>query len=142
MAAAMHLGAMRAYIGIKFHPDDRNRDTIEMVSKALELSGFETTWIRRDVEKWGSVTLPPSELMTKTFEVIRACQFVVIDLTEKGVGLGIEAGYAYAQDIPIITIAREGSDISDTLRGISKTVRFYTTFTDLCTNFGELKHSS
>lgn len=122
---------MRAYIGIKFHPDDRNRETIELVSQVLNSCGFETVCVRRDLEQWGAVTFSPKELMVKTFEIIRACHLVVIDLTEKGVGLGIEAGYAYAQAIPVIAIARDGSDISDTLRGISQAVHFYRVVPDL-----------
>ncbi len=52
-------------------------------------------------------------------------------MTEKGVGLGIEAGYAYAKGIPIITIAERGSDISETLKGISKEIFFYDNIEDL-----------
>src|SRR5262249_19910731 len=130
---------MKAYLGIKFHPDDRNRETIELVSQALASCGFETVCVRRDLEKWGAVTLSPQELMTKTFEIIRACHLTVIDLTEKGVGVGIEAGYSYAQTIPIIIIAREGSDISDTLRGISQAVYFYRSPADLRECFTRLR---
>jgi hypothetical protein len=53
--------------------------------------------------------------------------------------LGIEAGYAYAQMIPVITIAREGSDISDTLRGISQGVYFYRVPADLRECFMRLR---
>jgi hypothetical protein len=56
---------------------------------------------------------------------------IVIELSEKGVGLGIEAGYAFAKGIPIITIARTGSDISETLRGISQDIFFYESYTQL-----------
>jgi nucleoside 2-deoxyribosyltransferase len=35
--------------------------------------------------------------MRLTFEKIDICDLVIIDLTEKSVGLGIEAGYAYAK---------------------------------------------
>jgi nucleoside 2-deoxyribosyltransferase len=122
---------MKAYLGIKFHPDDRNRETIELLSQTLASCGFETLCVRRDLERWGAVAMSPQQLMTRTFEIIRACHLVVIDLTEKGVGLGIEAGYAYAQMIPVITIAREGSDISDTLRGISQGVYYYRIPADL-----------
>jgi nucleoside 2-deoxyribosyltransferase len=49
----------------------------------------------------------------------------VVELSEKGVGVGIEAGYARAKGKPIITVARRESDVSDTLRGISREVFIY-----------------
>jgi 2'-deoxynucleoside 5'-phosphate N-hydrolase len=130
---------MKAYLGIKFHPDDRNRETIELLSQTLASCGFETLCVRRDLERWGAVAMSPQQLMTSTFEAIRACHLAVIDLTEKGVGLGIEAGYAYAQMIPVITVAREGSDISDTLRGISQGIFFYRAPADLRECFMRLR---
>lgn len=69
--------------------------------------------------------------MKLTFEKIDICDLVMIDLTEKGVGLGIEAGYAYAKGIPIITIAKSGSDVSETLKGISNELSFYNNIKDL-----------
>ena len=130
---------MKAFLSIKFHPDNRNRETIDLISQVLISCGFEAVCIRRDIEKWGDVHLLPNELMTKTFEVIRSCRLTVIDLTEKGVGLGIEAGYTYAQGIPIITIAREGADISSTLQGISQDVYLYSGSDDLQRFFSGLR---
>lgn len=69
--------------------------------------------------------------MKLTFDKIDICDLVIIDLTEKGVGLGVEAGYAYAKGIPIITIATSGSDISETLEGISNNIIFYNNIEDL-----------
>ncbi|KIW97527.1 uncharacterized protein Z519_01111 [Cladophialophora bantiana CBS 173.52] len=135
---------MLAYIGIKFHPDDRNRHVIEQLSDLLTSCGFETICVRRDIEKWGVISLSPRELMRETFVIIRSCQLVVIELSEKGVGLGIESGYAFAHAIPVITIARDGSDISDTLRGISEAVYVYENMADLRESFQHLeirKHS-
>jgi nucleoside 2-deoxyribosyltransferase len=63
--------------------------------------------------------------MARSFEEIDSSDLVVVDLTEKGVGLGIEAGYAHARGIPVVTIARQGADISQTLRGISAQVLWY-----------------
>ena len=51
--------------------------------------------------------------MLETFEIIESSDVAVIDLSEKGVGLGIEAGYAYSKQIPIITIS-ENQKISTT----------------------------
>ena len=65
------------------------------------------------------------------FSKIDSCKLVIIDLTEKGVGLGIEAGYAFAKGIPVITIAKCGSDVSETIAGISKKVMFYNDIEDI-----------
>ena len=69
--------------------------------------------------------------MAKTFEEIDSSDVVVTDLTERGVGLGIEAGYAYAKGVPVVAIARKGSDISATLRGISRQVFWYAGWDEL-----------
>jgi 2'-deoxynucleoside 5'-phosphate N-hydrolase len=63
--------------------------------------------------------------MRASFEAIDGSDVMVIDLTEKGVGIGIEAGYAHARGLPITTIAEAGADISETLRGISERVIIY-----------------
>ncbi len=116
---------MKAYISIKYHPDNRNRERIQAISAALERCGWQTVCIARDLEEWGRVCFNPQELMQRTFDEIDASHIIVLDLTEKGVGVGIEAGYARARGLPIITIAQTGSDISTTLRGISRRILFY-----------------
>ena len=115
---------MKAYISIKYRADNGNKDCIEKISSALERNGIETVCIARDIEKWGQVQLSPHELMQRTFAEIDSSHLVVVDLTEKGVGLGIEAGYAYAEQIPIVVITRKGSDISATLQGIARKTVF------------------
>ena len=121
---------MKAFISIKYREDNSNKDCIEKISAALEQSGFETVCIARDIEKWGGVQLSPEELMQRTFTEIDSSNLLVVDLTEKGVGLGIEAGYAYAKQIPIVVIAKKGSDISATLRGIARKLFLYEKFED------------
>jgi nucleoside 2-deoxyribosyltransferase len=116
---------VKAYIAIKYHADNRNRDCIEAIAAALEERGYQTVCIVRDVEGWGRAQLSPESLMARSFEEIDSSDLVVVDLTEKGVGLGIEAGYAHARGIPVVTIARQGADISQTLRGISAQVLWY-----------------
>ena len=115
---------MRAYISIKYREDNSNKNCIEKISFALEQNGFETVCITRDIEKWGQIELSPEELMQRTFAEIDSSDLIVVDLTEKGVGLGIEAGYAYAKGIPVVVIAKTGSDISATLQGISQKLFF------------------
>ena len=126
---------MKAYLAIKYHPDNANRPCIEGISAALEPCGFETVCIARDVERWGQVQLDPVELMDRSFAEMDGCDVVVVDLSEKGVGVGIEAGYAYARRIPILTIAAQGADISTTLQGISRGIFRYSWFGELADFF-------
>lgn len=127
-----HTPNRRAYLAIKYHADHGNRNRIEGITATLEACGFDTICIIRDLEQWGAVHFDAHTLMQKSFEAIDACDLVVVDLTEKGVGIGIEAGYAWAKHIPIVTIAQAGSDISETLRGISDGICFYERYSDLC----------
>jgi nucleoside 2-deoxyribosyltransferase len=125
----------QAYLGIKFYEDQRNRALIEMITDALLEAGWTTQVVVRDLEQWGAVQFEPQTLMARTFAIIEASDIAVIDLSEKGVGLGIEAGYAFAKGVPVFTIAREGADISTTLRGISQEVCFYRNEADLISFF-------
>jgi 2'-deoxynucleoside 5'-phosphate N-hydrolase len=122
---------MKAYIAIKYHADHSNRERIEGISAALEQQGYETVCITRDLEKWGEVQFDSGTLMQRTFDEIDTSNVMIVDLTEKGVGVGIEAGYAFAKRIPVVTIARKGSDISETLRGISQEILSYNRYDDL-----------
>ena len=108
-----------------------NKDCIQKISSALEQNGFETVCVARDIEKWGGVQLSPHELMQRTFTEIDSSNLLVVDLTEKGVGLGIEAGYAYAKQIPVVVIAKKGSDVSTTLLGIAQQLFLYDEFENL-----------
>jgi nucleoside 2-deoxyribosyltransferase len=110
---------MKAYLAIKFKEDFSNKETIENISNVFEKAGIESVAMALDGES------SPKELMEKTFKEIDSCDLMIIEFSEKGVGLGIEAGYAFARQKPIFVIAKEGSDISSTLKGISKQVIFY-----------------
>lgn len=116
---------MKIFLSIKYHTDHANRERIEAIARAVDRCGFKTICIARDVEQWGKFHFDADELMRRTFAEIDASDLVVVDLTEKGVGVGIEAGYARAKGIPIVVIAQRGVDISATLRGIARAVIFY-----------------
>jgi len=115
----------RAYFGIKYHEDNRNRDEIDSLSAALRNDGIETICIVRDVEKWGDVQLSSQELMKITFDEIDKSDFVILEMTEKGVGLGIEAGYAIAKGKPVIVLTKEVQTLSNTMQGIANAVIQY-----------------
>jgi len=114
-----------AYLGIKYYEDNRNRDEIDSLAAVLKNDGIETICIARDVEKWGDVQLSSQELMKTTFEEIDKSDLVVLEMTEKGVGLGIEAGYAAAKGKPLVVLAKDEQKLSNTVRGIADIVIIY-----------------
>ena len=128
---------MKAFLAVKYHEDMSNRAHIEALEAAIEQAGFDCMCIVRDVERWGQVELDPRELMGRTFEELGECQLLVADLAEKAVGLGIEAGYAYARGMPILTVAPQSADVSTTLEGISLRVYRYAEPAELVTPLRE-----
>lgn len=116
---------MKAYLAIKFIEDGNNKTLIEALSERLKEFGIETVVFFRDYENWGEKRFEPKELMRLSHEATDICDVVIIEFSEKGVGLGIEAGYAHAKGKPVHVIAQTGSEISDTLRGIAQSITFY-----------------
>jgi nucleoside 2-deoxyribosyltransferase len=116
---------MKIFFVIKFHEDLSNKKEIEEICESLRLAGAEIIVTARDYEKWGGVVLNSAELMRLAFKTTDESDLLLVEFSEKGVGLGIEAGYAYAKGIPIVVIAKKGSDISKTMEGVAKEVIFY-----------------
>jgi 2'-deoxynucleoside 5'-phosphate N-hydrolase len=116
---------VRAYLGAKYYEDNRNREDIELLSNVLKRNGIETVCIARDVEQWGNMQLPSTELMQKTLYEIDHSDIVILEMSEKGVGLGIEAGYACARRKPIVVLMKEGKELSTTMKGIASLVISY-----------------
>ena len=129
---------IKAYLSITPHADTRDREIVERISQVLATCGFEMVYIRRDIEQWGAIILPSNELMAAIFDAIRSCQILVVDVTEKGVAIGIDVGYAYAHSIPVFTIAQAGTEISPTLYGLSSAVGFYHNLQDMYDCFVQL----
>ncbi|MEJ0053370.1 MAG: nucleoside 2-deoxyribosyltransferase [bacterium] len=116
---------MKAYAGFKFKEDYSDRAFIESICRAIESAGIKTVVMVRDYEGWGQTRIAPGDMMPIAFRAIDDCDIVIIEFSEKGTGLGIEAGYAYAKGKPVLVIAREGAEISETLEGIASRVMFY-----------------
>lgn len=115
----------KAYFGIKFYEDHSNRTEVESITAVLNTAGIQTVCIASDVEKWGSVQLSLPELMERTFAEIDQADMVILEMSEKGVGLGIEAGYAAAKGKQLIVLIKEGGELSGTMKGIADVVITY-----------------
>jgi len=110
---------MRIFLSVKYHEDMSNRPFVEALTGALEQDGHETLLVVRDLEEWGARGFTTQALMAATFQMIDSADCLLAEQSEKGTGLGIEAGYAYARGIPVVALAREGCELSPTLTGIA-----------------------
>ena len=115
----------QVYLAVKYHADHANRGVVAEVSDALEACGLRTVCVQRDVERWGENEFTPDELMRLALAAVADSSALVVEFTEKGVGLGIEAGYATARGLPVFVLHEPGSDVSTTLQGIATEVFEY-----------------
>lgn len=115
----------KAYLGIKYYKDHRNRHVIDLLSSILLDLDVQTVCIARDIEQWGKMELHPQALMKASLEQIRQSDLVILEMTEKGVGLGIEAGYAAGTGKPLIVLTNNKKTMSTTLLGIADAVIEY-----------------
>lgn len=121
----------KAYLGIKYYPDNRNRQEIESHSAIIEKSGFDAFVVVRDIEAWGEIKLSPEELMRSSFAHLKESSICILECSVKGVGLGVEAGYAHAHAIPVLILSRKGVEVSTTLKGLASSVEYYDQISDL-----------
>ncbi|MBR5027141.1 hypothetical protein IKX64_00915 [Candidatus Saccharibacteria bacterium] len=131
---------IHSFFALKFHEGDADKAKVEAIEKALNKAGISITLMARDVEKWGQTKIPEGKtLMTDyAFPAMQKCDCNIIEFSEKGVGLGINAGYCYAIGKPIFVIAKTGSDISTTIRDLATKVIFYDKPEDLTKPFKEI----
>jgi len=130
---------MRAYLAIKFYEDHRNRQHIDALVDTFSRTGIELVCMQKHVERYGDVSLTPAELMRRAFDEIEKSDFITVDTTEKGMGIGIEAGYAYKAEKPVVIIAKPREEVSTTLRGIAADILEYSSYDELSTRLKEWK---
>lgn len=116
----------KAFMSLKFYEGDVTKRKIDEITEALRKAEIENFVMIRHVEKYGEAEITSKDIMPKyAFPAMDTCDMLIVEFSEKGVGLGIGAGYAFAKNIPIYVIAKTGSDISSTLQEISKEIIFY-----------------
>ena len=128
---------LHSFFALKFHEGDEDKAKVEAIEKALNKAGIEITLMARDVEKWGGAYIPDGKTLMKdyAFPAMLQCDCNIIEFSEKGVGLGINAGFCFANGKPIYIIAKKNSDISTTISNIATEVIFYEQPEDLIEPF-------
>ena len=122
---------MKIYLVIKYHTNLSNKNIIERICNIAE-KNHKIICGHRDLEKWGQVSFSENNLMEQVFQVIDESDVVLIEFSESGIGMGIEAGYAKAKNIPVYVMQAKGTDLLSTaMKGISSAWYEYETNDDI-----------
>ncbi len=116
---------MKAFLAIKYYEDMRNKNLIESICKSFESRNIEMFAFARDIQKYGPCNLTEKETVEIAFEKIKNSDIFIIDASELSIGIGVETGVAYSNDIPIYLVANENAYVSNFIKGVAVKSYFY-----------------
>ena len=116
---------IKVFLAIKYYEDMRNKELIETIYSALKAQNIETFIFAKNVQNYGPCKMSGNEVMNLAFDTIKSSDIFIIDASELSIGIGVEAGVAYSNGIPIYLIANKNSYVSESIKGISKKVFLY-----------------
>lgn len=120
----------KGYFAISFADRKKFTDTIAYLTEELTKQNIELLVF---VDKYNFKSHQEKEMMTTAFAEIDKSDFLIAELTNKSIGVGIEIGYAFATKKPIIYIRQKGATYSTTTAGCSDVILEYENKTDLTT---------
>lgn len=116
---------MKAFLAIKYYDDMRNKNLIETICKSFEKQNIEMFAFARNIQNYGPCNMSGDEVMSLAFSEIKKSDIFIIDASELSIGIGIEAGVALSNNVPIYLIADKNAYVSNSVKGIAKDSYFY-----------------
>jgi len=113
---------MTAYISVSFNNRKSLHEELTAIAVVLNENGI-APFIFVDNYKFDATQ--ENEMMQQAMIDIDRCDLLIAETTEKGIGIGVEVGYAKAKGKPVIYIRRKTSEHSTTVSGISDYQIFY-----------------
>ena len=119
---------MKAYISVSFSKRklvDKEITAIADTLNELNLSSFVF------VDNYKFDLTQERQMMEQAMVDIDKCDILIAETSDKGIGIGIEVGYAKAKGKTVIYLRQKDTEHSTTVSGISDFQIFYTDTTDL-----------
>ncbi|ANQ49548.1 hypothetical protein MY04_2174 [Flammeovirga sp. MY04] len=104
----------KAYLGISFKNRKAFNKEVEIIKEVLLQYQYELIVF---VDKYSFAPHQEKEMMQTAFQEIDECDLFIAELTSKAIGVGIEVGYAFKSNLPIIYLRKKNSDYSTTAAG-------------------------
>lgn len=119
---------MKAYISLSFDKRSSLSQVISVINHCLD--SFEITPLVF-VDQYKFAAGQEKEMMTTAMQEIDNCDLLIAETSVKGIGIGVEAGYAKAKNKPIIYLRHQEANHSTTVSGISDYHVIYSSSIDL-----------
>ena len=119
---------MRAYIAVSYSKRKLVDKEITLIIETLntfDISSFVF------VDKYKFNTSQEKQMMLQVMKDIENCDILIAETSEKGIGIGIEVGYAKAKGKIVIYLRQQNAEHSTTVSGISDFQIIYSNNKDL-----------
>ncbi len=107
---------MKAYISISYQRRRSLNTAITAIMSVLEEHGIESFVF---VDHYKFEESQEEEMMRSALAELEQCDLLIAETSHKGIGIGIEAGYAKAKEKPVVYLRHKEAEHSTTLSGAS-----------------------
>ena len=119
---------MKAYISVSFNNRELLNNEIDTIIKALIENSIDSLVF---VDKYRFQLSQEREMMQKAMEEIDNCDILIAETSEKGIGIGVEVGYAKGKSKTVIYLRQKDTEHSTTVAGSSDFQIIYSDTIDL-----------
>ncbi|HEX6258636.1 MAG TPA: nucleoside 2-deoxyribosyltransferase [Candidatus Saccharimonadales bacterium] len=122
---------MKICVTTRFKGEENKQDIVDLCA-AVRAAGLEDFSFIRDIENYQKTFNDPKELWQRAKQEITQCDALLIDVSDNpSGGRVIEAGIAYALDMPIFVLVKKGLEYKDVYNGIATVVIKYEAYADV-----------
>jgi nucleoside 2-deoxyribosyltransferase len=119
---------MKAYISISYNKKQELIDELQTVIETLKEFHIKPFVF---VDNFKFSVDQEKEMMQQAILSIDNCDLLIAETSDKGIGIGVEVGYAKAKEKPVIYMRNKNAEHSTTVSGISDHQVIYADLNDL-----------
>ncbi len=118
----------KAYLSISFQNRKNLQPEITAIQNSLVAYNIQLFIF---VDNYHFTKEQEKEMMQQAFADINSSEFLIAEVSEKAIGVGIEIGYAVAAKKPVIYLRNEMAEHSTTASGAASQMIIYRNMSDL-----------
>ena len=124
---------MKCYVTSRFKNATENKAAILSLCSAVGAAGLDDSSFIRDIEQFNPKHFATQkEVWQASLELLKTCDCLLIDVSDTPTGgRNVEAGMAYALNIPIIVVVKEGISYKSFYDGIASLILTYSSLDDI-----------